>query len=103
MTRHTVKPKNPHKATPVETTACEPVAHEGERGTRIVVLTGDPTKRVEIFPGCRIDSLCQEKNSYFLEDGNALVGMVVDGGTVEYRAEDRTYVVRLTDGRHTAE
>jgi hypothetical protein len=67
-----------------------------------VVLTGDPTKRVEIFLGCRINSLYQE-NAYFLEDGNALVGMVVDGGTVEYRAEDCTYIVRLADGRHTAE
>ena len=103
MTEHTVKPKNPRKATPVEKTMCEPVAQAEERGTRIVVLTGDPTKRVEIFPGCRINSLCQQKNAYFLEDGNALVGMIVDGGTVEYRAEDCTYIVRLTDGRHTAE
>ena len=103
MTKHAVKPKNPRKATPVEKTMCEPAVHPEERGTRIVVLTGDPTKKVEIFPGCHIDSLCQKKNAYFLEDGNALIGMVVDGGTVEYRAADRTYIVRLTDGRHTAE
>ncbi|BBX74949.1 hypothetical protein MSHI_28550 [Mycobacterium shinjukuense] len=55
------------------------------------------------MPGCHLDSLRPEDNAYFFRDGNALVGMVVEGGTVEYRPADRTYVVRLTDGRHTAE
>ena len=82
----------------------EAVAHtEQERGARIVVLTGDPHRNVVIVPGCHIDSMRQEENAYFFEDGNALVGMIVEGGTVEYHAADRTYVVRLTDGRHTAE
>jgi hypothetical protein len=44
----------------------------------------------------------QEKNAYFFEDGNALDGMIVEGGTVEYQPAARTYVVRLTDGWHTA-
>ena len=39
---------------------------------------------------------------YFFEDGNALVGMTVQGGTVEYHPADRTYVVRLTNGCNTA-
>ena len=74
-----------------------------ERGARIVVLTGDPRRRVVIVPGCHIDSMRQEENVYFFEDGNALVGMIVEGGTVEYHPADRTYVVRLTNGRHTAQ
>lgn len=72
-------------------------------GTRIVVLTDDPHRRVVIMPGCHLDSMREEDNAYFLEDGGALVGMVVEGGTVEYDAADRTYVVRLTDGRHAAD
>ena len=80
------------------------VAHtEKERGARIVVLTGDPHRNVVIVPGCHVDSMRQEENAYFFEDGNALVGMIVDGGTVEYHAADRTYVVRLTNGGHPAE
>lgn len=74
-----------------------------ERGTRIVVLTDDPHRSVVIMPGCHLDSIRHQDNAYFLEDGDALVGMVVEGGTVEYDAADRTYVVRLTDGRHAAE
>lgn len=69
---------------------------EGERSTRIVVLTNDPRRKVVIVPGCHLDSLRQEANAYFFEDGNALVGMIVEGGTVEYNRADRTYVVRLT-------
>lgn len=74
-----------------------------DRGARIVVLTGDPGRRVEILPGCHLDSLGRKENAYFFEDGNELVGMIVEGGTVEYHAADRTYVVRLTDGQHTDE
>ena len=59
-----------------------------DRGARIVVLTGDPGRRVEILPGCHLDSLGRKENAYFFE-----------GGTVEYHAADRTYVVRLTDGQ----
>jgi hypothetical protein len=76
---------------------------EEERGARIVVLTDDPRRSVVIVPGCHIDSMRQKEDAYFFEDGNALVGMIVQGGTVEYHAADRTYVVRLTNGRHTAE
>jgi hypothetical protein len=76
---------------------------EEERGARIVVLTDDPHRNVVIVPGCHVDSMRQEKNAYFFEDGNELVGMIVEGGTVEYHAADRTYVVRLTNGRHTDE
>ena len=80
------------------------VAHiEEGRGARIVVLTGDPHRNVVIVPGCHIDSMRQEENVYFFEDGDALVGMIVEGGTVEYDPADRTYVVPLTNGRHTAE
>ncbi|WP_084293777.1 hypothetical protein [Mycobacterium gastri] len=74
-----------------------------ERGARILVLTDDPRRSVVIVPGCHIESMRQEGDAYFFEDGNALVGMIVEGGTVEYHRADRTYVVRLTDGRHTAE
>ncbi|KZS62540.1 hypothetical protein A4G27_17810 [Mycobacterium kansasii] len=68
----------------------------------MLVLTDDPRRSVVIVPGCHIDSMRQEGDAYFFEDGNALVGMIVEGGTVEYHRADRTYVVRLTDGRHTA-
>lgn len=74
-----------------------------QRGARIVVLTDDPRRNVVIVPGCHLDSMPQQRNVYFFEDGNALVGMIVTGGTVEYSAADRTYVVRLTNGMHTAE
>ena len=76
---------------------------EEERGARIVVLTDDPRRSVVIVPGCHLDSMRQEQNVYFFEDGNELVGMIVKGGTIEYHAADRTYVVRLTGGRDTAE
>ena len=76
---------------------------EEKRGARIVVLTDDPHRNVVIVPGCHIDSIPQEENAYFFEDGNALVGMIVEGGTVEYHPTDRTYVVRLTNGRHSTE
>jgi hypothetical protein len=69
-----------------------------DRPTKIVILTGDPHRRVEIVPGCHLDSLRQDGNSYFFEDGNELVGMVVEGGTVEFDRDERAYVVRLTDG-----
>lgn len=72
-----------------------------EPGARIVVLTADPDRRVEILPGCHLDSLGRKENVYFFEDGNELIGMIVEGGTVEYHKADRTYVVRLTDGQHT--
>lgn len=74
-----------------------------KRGARILVLTDDPRRSVLIVPGCHLDSMRREKNAYYFQDGNALVGMVVSGGTVEYDADDRTYVVQLTDRRHTTE
>jgi hypothetical protein len=76
---------------------------EAERGARIVVLTDDPRRSVVIVPGCHIDSMPHKENAYFFEDGNELVGMIVEGGTIEYHPSDRTYVVRLTNGRHTGE
>lgn len=76
---------------------------EEERGARIVVLTDDPRRSVVIVPGCHIDSMRHKENAYFFEDGNELVGMIVEGGTVEYHRGDHTYVVRLTNGRHTAD
>ena len=79
------------------------VAHPvDEHGARILILTADPHRRVVVVPGCHLDSLRQEDNAYFFQDGNALVGMIVEGGTVEYHPADRTYVVQLTDGKHTA-
>ena len=108
MAEHAIKRQKPQKKAVKHAVAKkavkEAVAHtEQERGARIVVLTGDPHRNVVIVPGCHIDSMRQEENVYFFEDGNALVGMIVEGGTVEYHPADRTYVVRLTDGRHTAE
>jgi steroid Delta-isomerase len=73
---------------------------EEQGGAKIVVLTADPHRNVVIVPGCHLDSMRQEENVYFFEDGNVLVGMIVEGGTVEYHPADRTYVVRLTNGRH---
>ena len=39
-----------------------------------MVLTDDPRRNVVIVPGCHVDSMRQEENVYFFEDGNALVG-----------------------------
>ncbi len=113
MADHAIKRQKPQKKAAVKKNVKKAVAKkvvksavantEEERGARIVVLTDDPRRRVVIVPGCHIDSMRKEDNGYFFEDGNALVGMIVDGGTVEYHAADRTYVVRLTDGGHTAE
>ena len=72
-----------------------------ELGAKIVILTDDPHRNVVIVPGCHLDSLPDQDNAYFFEDGDELVGMVVEGGTVEYRPADRTYVVQLTDGPHS--
>ena len=108
MADHATKRQRPQKK-PVKKTVAEkvvksaPANTEEERGARIVVLTGDPRRRVVIVPGCHIDSMRDQENVYFFEDGNELVGMIVEGGTVEYHAADRTYVVRLNDGRHTVE
>lgn len=108
----TKKTANAVKPSAITTAAPHPVAAKAgrkavaktaaERGTRILVLTDDPRRSVVIVPGCHIDSMRPEDNAYFFEDGDALIGMVVEGGTVEYQAADRTYVVRLTDGRHRA-
>ncbi|KRE29884.1 hypothetical protein ASG82_25490 [Mycobacterium sp. Soil538] len=99
----------PHKraATPksrTRATARKPAKNavadrEKERGARILVVTDDPHRSVIIVPGCHIDSMRDRENAYFFEDGNQLVGMIVEGGTVEYHSGERTYVVRLTDGR----
>ena len=93
MAEHTTKRQKPRKKA-VKRAVAE------EHGARIVVLTDDPHRNVVIVPGCHVDSMRQEDNAYFFEDGNELVGMIVEGGTVEYHAADRTYVVRLTNGRH---
>ena len=103
MAEHAIKRRKPQKKAVVEKVVKRAVANtEEERGAKIVVLTGDPRRNVVIVPGCHIDSMRQEENAYFFEDGNALVGMIVEGGTVEYHPAERTYVVRLTNGRHTA-
>jgi hypothetical protein len=112
MAEHAVERQKPRKRAglkrDVKSVAAKKVAKnamtnsEEEHGARIVVLTDDPRRSVVIVPGCHIDSM-GHKNAYFFEDGNELVGMIVEGGTVEYHPGDRTYVVRLTNGRHTAE
>ena len=113
MAEHAIEQQKPRKRAAVKKFAKNAVAKKGvknavasteeERGARIVVLTDDPRRSVVIVPGCHIDSMRHKENAYFFEDGNELVGMIVEGGTVEYHPGDRTYVVRLTDGRHTAE
>ena len=108
MAEHAIKRPKPQKKAVkhvvAKKVAKKAVAHtEEERGARIVVLTDDPHRNVVIVPGCHLDSMRQQENVYFFEDGNELVGMIVEGGTVEYHRADRTYVVRLTNGRHTAE
>lgn len=92
MFEQAVKPRRLHK----------PVAEvdDEQRSARIVVLTDDPDRRVEIVPGCQLDSMRHDEGAYFFRDGNELIGMMVKGGTVEYRPDERTYVVRLADGRH---
>lgn len=90
------------KTTTAKKAAKKPAPNtQAEQGARIVILTGDPHRHVEILPGCHLDSLGRNDNAYYFEDGNELVGMIVEGGTVEYHAADRTYVVRLTDGHQT--
>ena len=113
MAEHAIARQKPRKTAVVRPDATSVVAKkvaknavantEEERGARIVVLTDDPRRSVVIVPGCHIDSIRHKENAYFFEDGNQLVGMIVEGGTVEYHPGDRTYVVRLTNGRHTAE
>ncbi|MGB5150601.1 MAG: hypothetical protein WBN99_11705 [Mycobacterium sp.] len=104
MAERAVKHQKAQKKAVVKKTSVKKAAVNTEdRGARIVVLTGDPGRRVEILPGCHLDSLGRKENAYFFEDGNELVGMIVEGGTVEYHAADRTYVVRLTDGQHSDE
>lgn len=123
MAGHAVKPRKQHRKAAVKKAAVKKAAvkkpaknaaaenaatktaatAEGVQGARIVVLTDDPHRRVVIVPSCHLDSMRQETNAYFFEDGNALVGMVVEGGTVEYEPADRTYIVRLTDGHHTGD
>ncbi len=112
MAGHAVKPrrqqkkaevKKPARAVAKKATTKKAATAGEEHGAKIVVLTDDPHRRVVIVPGCHLDSMRQEGNAYFFEDGNALVGMVVEGGTVEYQPADRTYVVRLTDGHHAAD
>lgn len=64
---------------------------------RILVLNDDLSRRVTITPGCSFGSLDDDKDAYFFEDHDCLIGMIVKGGTVEYRAVDNTYAVRLCD------
>lgn len=89
MAEHAVKPPKQQRRA-VKRAVAKKVVHrpvantELERGARIVILTGDPRRRVEIVPGCHLDSMRHEEDAYFFEDGNELVGMIVKGGTVEY-------------------
>jgi steroid delta-isomerase len=94
MTEHAVKQQKPQKNAVAVANA------EEQGGAKIVVLTADPHKKAVIVPGCHLDSMRHEENVYFFEDGDELVGMIVEGGTVEYHRSDRTYVVRLADGQH---
>lgn len=113
MAEHAIQRQNPQRTAATKKVAKIPAAKriaqnavastEEDRGAKIVILTDDPRRSVVIVPGCHIDSMQHRENAYFFEDGNELVGMIVEGGTVEYRPADRTYVVRLTNGRHTAE
>lgn len=101
MAEHAVKRAKPRKAA---AKSHEPARREAtvpaeDRPTRIVILTADPHRKVVIVPGCHLDSLRQDGNAYFFEDGNELVGMIVEGGTVEFDRDERAYIVRLTDGR----
>ncbi len=112
MAEHAIERQKPRKRAAAKTDAKSVVVKkvakkavantEAERGARIVVLTEDPRRSVVIVPGCHIDSMRDKENAYLFEDGNELVGMIVEGGTVEYQPGERTYVVRLTNGRHTA-
>lgn len=97
MAEHSVTRQRSQKA--AMTTDKVPNTRE-DRSARIEVLTGDPHRNVVISLGCHLNAMRNEKNVFFFEDGNALVGMIVHGGTVEYRSEDRTYVVHLTNGLH---
>jgi hypothetical protein len=101
MAKHAPHQLKPPKRVAVKKSSKKTVTRE--RGARIVVLTGDPHRNVVIVPGCHLDSIPQQENTYFFEDGNELVGMIVEGGTVECHSADRTYVVRLTDGQHTVQ
>ena len=71
-------------------------------GARIEVLTCDPHRKVVIVPGCHLDSMREDESAYFLQAGDTLIGMIVEGGTVEYQPAEHTYVVRLADGQHPA-
>ncbi|BBZ33700.1 hypothetical protein [Mycolicibacterium confluentis] len=102
MAKHSVKWRKSQKAPAVQDDA-DDVNRQEPSGARIVVLTDDPHRRVVIVPGCHIDSLPHDAGTYFLEAGNELVGMIVEGGTVEYRSEERTYIVRLSDVWHAGE
>ncbi|WP_157576102.1 hypothetical protein [Mycobacterium sp. GA-2829] len=42
---------------------------------RIVVLIDDPRRTLAIVPGCRLDSLRPDGDTYFFEDGDELVGL----------------------------
>jgi hypothetical protein len=70
-----------------------------ERSARIVVMTDDPHQKVTIRSHCHIDSF-DDNNAYFFEGGNTLVGMLIEGGTVDYHAAKRTYIVRLGKFTH---
>ncbi len=99
MPEHAIKRHKPKKNA-VKKVAKPAAANEEKRGARIEVLSCDPRRKVVIVPGCHIDSMRQEGNAYFFQAGDELIGMIVEGGTVEYQPADHTYVVRLADGHH---
>jgi steroid delta-isomerase len=98
MTEHAVKQQKPQKNAEHAKKAVANAEEQG--GAKIVVLTADPHKKAVIVPGCHLDSMRHEDNVFFFEDGDELVGMIVEGGTVEYHRADPSYVVRLADGQH---
>ncbi len=101
MAEHAMTQQKPKKA--VKKVASQAAPIEEKRGARIEVLTCDPGRKVVIVLGCHIDSMRHRENAYFFQAGDELIGMIVEGGTVEYEPADHTYVVRLADGHHTAD
>ncbi|MBX7435503.1 hypothetical protein JDV09_25915 [Mycobacterium sp. Y57] len=96
MAEHAIKRHQPHHNG-------QAVVNADKSRARIEVLTCDPHRKVVIVPGCHLDSMRDEENTYFFQAGDTLVGMVVEGGTVEYHPDDHTYVVRLADGQQPAD
>lgn len=102
MAEHALARHKPSKRA-LKKAARQTPAIEEKPGARIEVLTCDPNRKVVIVPGCHLDSMRHRENAYFFQAGDELIGMIVEGGTVEYEPADHTYVVRLADGHYTAD